>query len=138
MPSRKQRRRRAKDRRHEYEYVYVDEEGREVEVDADEARAPAAEAAKSNGRRPRPTAGGRTIQPPSWRRVLKRGLVFAPFMFLTVTFLASELSWQARIAQTLWLLLIFIPFSYLLDRMMYRRFLKQSGASPAPGAPRRR
>ena len=125
MPSRKQRRRRAKDRRHEYEYVYVDEEGREVEVDADEARAPAAEAAKSNGRRPRPTAGGRTIQPPSWRRVGKRGLIFAPILFLFVTFLYRDLTPVQRVTQTLFLLAVFLPFSYVMDSVTYRLYQRR-------------
>lgn len=132
MPTRKQRRRQQKERRHEYEYVYVDEEGNEVEVDED---APAAErAASRNGRaRPRATAAGARVQPPSWRRVAKRGAVFAPLMFLTVMFLDTDLElWQIAI-QTAWLMAIFLPFSYFLDSWMYRRYQRRTGA-PDPRA----
>ena len=145
MPSRKQRRRREKSRRHEYEYVYVDEEGREVEVDAadlnDDAPKPRAgdgrQTRSSGGRRTEPvTRAGRRIEPPSWRRAVKRGLIFAPFMFLTLTLLAGELSVGARIFQTAYLLVMFVPFTYLMDRFMYRRFAKQQDTAVA--APSRR
>ena len=81
VPTRKQRRRRAKDRRHEYEYVYVDDEGNELEVDADEVKAE--QAASRNGRaKPNARAaapqGRPAIQPPSWRRVGKRGTDLRP------------------------------------------------------------
>jgi len=37
---------------------------------------------------------------------------------------------QAKVIETLWLMLLFIPFSYLIDRMMYRRYLRQTGQEP--------
>ena len=84
MPTRKQRRRQAKAKRHEYEYVYVDEEGNEVEVAEDDVKAE--RTASRNGRaKPNPRAArGARVQPPSWSRVAKRGLIFAPLMFITV------------------------------------------------------
>ena len=127
MPTRKQRRRREKGRRHEYEYVYVDEEGNELDVTEDEVRAE--QAAARNGRtRARPaTPANSRIQPPSWRRVGKRGLIFAPLMFVTVMVLDNQLElWQVAV-QTLWLLAIFLPFSYFLDSFMYRRHVKRTG-----------
>ena len=147
MPTRKQRRRRAKERRHDYEYVYVDEEGREVEVDPaelepetreDRKKAPQAKASPSRttakGSR---AASARPVPPPNWRRVLKRGAIFAPFMLLAISLLGSNLSWPQRLFETLWLLLLFIPFSYLIDRMMYRRYLRQTGQPPPrPRQPR--
>jgi hypothetical protein len=128
MPTRKQRRRRQKDRRHEYEYVYVDEEGNEVDVVEDEVRAE--QSASRNGKtRPRAAAAPNArIQPPSWRRVGKRGAIFAPLMFVTVMLLDSALSlWQVGV-QTLLLMAIFLPFSYFLDSFMYRRHLRRTGA----------
>jgi hypothetical protein len=127
MPSRKQRRRRQKERRHEWEYVYVDEEGREIDV------APDDEVVSENGRRaaprPRKPAGGmREVQPPSWRRVGKRGLIFAPIMFLTVMFLSGDLTVAQQIVNTVFLLAFFLPFSYLMDAMMYRMYRKRAGA----------
>ena len=151
MPSRKQRRRRQKERRHEYEYVYVDEEGQEVdaaEVEVeDEEEKPAARgrrgsaAAATTATKAKPKAPAkkasakanpnvRPVQPPSWKRVMKRGLIFAPFMLLAITLLGRGLSWPARILETIWLLVLFVPFSYLIDRMMYRRYLRQIGQEP--------
>jgi hypothetical protein len=128
MPTRKQRRRRAKERRHEYEYVYVevDEEGREVEVevDADEVE----EKRRSNGRAPRPvTRAGRVVEPPSWQRVGKRGLLFAPLMFLTITLIDQGTPISVRILNTVMLLAFFLPFSYLMDRMLYRASVRRAG-----------
>jgi hypothetical protein len=126
MPSRKQRRRQAKARRHEYEYVYVDAEGQELEIDEDELE----ERRNGKAKRPEPArgrrAGGRTVQPPSWNRVGKRGLIFAPLMFVTVMLLAGdELSLVGVILQTLVLLAIFLPFSYFMDSLTYRAYQRR-------------
>ncbi len=137
MPSKKQRRRQQKSRRHDYEYVYVDEEGREVEVEQVEAEKPHKErSAKSRGAS---SAGrpGRTIEPPSWRRSIRRGLIFAPIMFATMWLIARDLSIAQRVFQTAYLLIMFVPFTYFFDRFMYRRFVKQGGASPSAAARRR-
>jgi hypothetical protein len=127
MPSRKQRRRRQKNRRHEWEYVYVDEEGREVEATDDDL--PVSRNGKRTQRepgKPKPT-GMREVQPPSWRRVGKRGLIFAPLMFLTVTFLSGDLTLQQQILNTAFLLAFFLPFSYAMDAVMYRMYRKRAG-----------
>jgi hypothetical protein len=129
MPTRKQRRRREKGRRHEYEYVYVDEEGNELDVAEDEIRAE--QSASRNGKaRTRPAPPNVRVQPPSWRRVGKRGLIFAPLMFVTVMLLDNQLElWQVAV-QTLWLMAIFLPFSYFLDSFMYRRYVRRTGGTP--------
>lgn len=126
MPSRKQRRRQAKERRHEYEYVYVDEEGRELEVDPAEVE----ERRNGKAKRPEPARasgrGGRTVQPPSWNRVGKRALIFAPLMFVTVMLLGGdELGTTGIVAQTLVLLAIFLPFSYFMDSLTYRAYQRR-------------
>ena len=150
MPSKKQRRRREKERRHEYEYVYVDDEGHELdpsevaaedEPSATPTKAKAAAdkptpAARRGGRRPA-TGAIRPVPPPSWKRVAKRGAIFAPFMLLTISLLGKGLTWPTRIAETVWLLLLFVPFSYFVDRMMYRRYLKQTGQPLPPPRQRR-
>ena len=129
MPTRKQRRRQEKTRRHEYEYVYVDEEGNEVDVDADEVEA--GRAASRNGRaKPNPrTAQGARVQPPSWRRVAKRGAIFAPLMFITVMLTSPDASLLQQLITTVWLMAIFLPFSYFMDSFMYRRYSKRTGAA---------
>ena len=130
MPTKKQRRRRQKDRRHDYEYVYVDDEGNEVAVDEDELKAQ--RVASRNGRaKPRPQAGAR-IQPPSWRRTFKRAAIVAPIMFLTVVLLdrGDETTYVQEALTTLSLMLIFVPFSYFMDSVMYRRFARRAGFDP--------
>jgi hypothetical protein len=126
MPSRKQRRRRAKERRHEWEEVWVDEEGNEVEPPSD-GEAPRDDAKRKAAPARRQT-GLRNVQPPSWRRVAKRGLIFAPLMFLTVTFLSGDLTLAQQVGNTVFLLAFFLPFSYAMDALMYRMFLKRGGA----------
>ena len=118
MATRKQRKRRQKGRRHEYEYVYVDDEGHEVEAAPEEVRADK----RTNGQAPQPvTRGGRKIEPPSWQKVGKRALWIGPLMFLTLTVIAKELTLVQRLSQTLLMLGLFLPVSYLMDRTLYRR-----------------
>jgi hypothetical protein len=68
------------------------------------------------------------VQPPSWRKVGKRGLLFAPLMFLTVTLLSSDLTMTQRLVNTAFLLAFFLPFSYAMDALMYRLYKKRAGA----------
>ena len=72
-------------------------------------------------------SGIREVQPPSWRRVAKRGLIFAPLMFLTVTFLSGDLTIAQRVVNTAFLLAFFLPFSYAMDALMYRMYRKRTG-----------
>ena len=117
MATRKQRKRRQKGRRHEYEYVYVDDEGNEVEGASEEVRADK----RTNGQASQPvTRRGRKIEPPSWQKVGKRALWIGPLMFLTLTVIAKELTLAQRLSQTLLMLGLFLPVSYLMDRTLYR------------------
>jgi hypothetical protein len=117
MATRKQRKRRQKDRRHEYEYVYVDDDGHEVEAAPEEVRAEK----RTNGKAPQPgTRGGRKIEPPSWQKVGKRALWIGPLMFLTLTLIAKDLTVVQRLSQTVLMLGLFLPVSYLMDRTLYR------------------
>lgn len=138
MPTRKQRRRQAKDRRHEYEIVYVDDEGNEIEADPAEEAAtaksrPAKAAAKpaARGRRPAGRAP-RKIDPPSWQRVFRRAAIFTPVMLLVVYFLKPKNASAASVlVQVVVLLLLFLPFSYFMDTMMYKQYRKRIG-DPIP------
>jgi len=144
VPTRKQRRRHAKDRRHEYEYVYVDQDGNEVESDEDDAREAKPARAKSakaqaSGKKPGTAqrsrqAGaraGRKIDPPSWQRVGRRAAIFAPVMLLVIYFLDKNQSTKTMLVQFVVLLLLFAPFSYYMDSMMYRNYRKRIG-DPLP------
>ena len=133
MATKKQRRRRAKEHRHEWETVYVDAEGNEVEVPEDERPSTNGRSATPKKAAANPTQ--RTVQPPSWRRVGKRGLLFAPAMFLLMTFLEPDTTILERSFFTLQLLAIFLPFSYVMDRMTYRMWQKRLARDRAGGAP---
>lgn len=126
MATRKQRKRREKEHRHEY--VWIDEEGNEVDE-------PASAQSSNGSAKPRASGGGlgREAQAPSWRKSFKRGLIFAPIMLATVMLLSSELSFAQQVTQTLFIVSIFIPFSYFLDRMMYRSFQRRLAKSRSAG-----
>jgi hypothetical protein len=143
MPTRKQRRRRQKELRHEYEIVYVDEEGREVEVEPEEARPrresrngkPGDKASAKKGRAARPI---KEVQPPSWNRVVKRALVFGPLIFIAFTLINSGQPILSRLAVAVVYTAFFVPFMYLMDRAMYRAYLRRSGQAPARSSPKKR
>jgi hypothetical protein len=127
MPTKKQIRRQQKLKRHEYEEVYVDEEGREL--DPEEAAeligaTQSPKAAKAERKQPAPRAG-RTIEPPSMRRTVRRGLLFFPLMLVTVILLGNNLTLAQQIAQTVVLMAFFLPFSYFMDTMVYRSYQKR-------------
>ncbi len=145
MPTKKQRRRQEKNRRHEWEYVYVDDEGQEVEVDPAELRAAKQE---KDAERPPRGAGStratnargrpvRQIEPPSWRKVFKRALIFAPIFVVVLLMLNREGSIYARVGAAIPLIIFFIPFSYFTDRLAYRTYQKRlARAQSAPAKPK--
>lgn len=125
MPTRKQRRRRAKEHRHEY--VWEDAEGNEIdpsELSERRAETPSSRAAARPGREP---------QAPSWRRTFKRGLIFAPIMFVTVMLLSSNVTLAQQLANTALIVAIFIPFSYFLDGLLWRSYKRRVGRQERAG-----
>ena len=136
MATQKQRRRRAKEKRHEYDLVYVDEEGVEQVVERDEPRKPPAKVGKGSsgagsdkgGGKSARSRRGRDVQPPSWRKVIKRGAIFAPIFLATVLLLGGgKVSFPAAVVQTVALLAVFVPFSYFMDRVVWRQYQKRLG-----------
>jgi hypothetical protein len=141
MPSRKQRRRREKLQRHEYEYVIETEEGEEVvenlrEIEPEAAPRSEKRRTDRDGRQPRPKSAGssgrgpvdrrgRPIPEPSIRRVLKRALIFTPFFVLFFFIAAPSLTVAQKIFQAVLLAALFIPASYLADRLIYRMALSR-------------
>jgi hypothetical protein len=139
MATQKQRRRRAKEKRHDYDLVYVDENGVEQPVEREEsARKPPARTGKggstkqtstakssgSSGRRARP------VNPPSWRKVLRRGAIFTPIFFVTVYLLDNgKHGLSFVVSETILLSAVFIPFSYAMDSFVWRREQKRLGRS---------
>ncbi len=70
------------------------------------------------------------------RRALKRGLIFAPVMFVTVMLLSSDLTVAEQLTQTAFIVAIFIPFSYFLDGVMWRSFKKRAARRVEDGGRR--
>ena len=133
MPTKKQRRRDQKSRRHEYEYVYVDDEGNEVSVDPAELR-PEKPSSKAEARgrtndtrraATKSTRPQRGIEPPSWRRAARRGLIFGPLLILARMFMNNDVPLAAQIAPAIFLIAFFIPFSYFTDSLAYRMYRKR-------------
>ncbi len=125
MANQKQRRRRQKEKRHAYDLVEIDSEGNETLLTASELRSsPASEKDKTRAKQAKPARG--TPQPPSWRRVLKRGALFAPIFLATVLLLGGDrLTFAGAVTQSLLLLMVFVPFSYLMDRLVWRSHEKR-------------
>jgi hypothetical protein len=138
VATKKQRRRREKEKRHDYEIVYVDDEGNELEPDEVEARAPARRSSGSSSRGPARSSrsGGRWArepQPPSWRRAAKRGALFAPAFVAVVLLLDRKHGSIASAAFTaIFLLVAFVPFSYVADSFVWRAHQRRTGGRPAP------
>jgi hypothetical protein len=137
MPTRKQRRRQQKSRRHEYEYVYVDGEGNEVPVDPTELRPE-----KNNGKgdtrsqtsskRAPSRAGQRVIEPPSWRRAVKRAAIWAPLLVVALMLINRNVSPLQWATSAVFLIAFFIPISYFTDSMAYRMYRKRVDRDATP------
>ena len=144
MPSRKQKRREAKSKRHEYEFVYVDDEGNEVEDIPEELLAPKertngskATTAKRPAQRPPARGARRAPQPPSWRRSLKRAAILGAVVFVFFSFFGGKgnAKYPVALQLTAMYTLLFVPFTYAIDRFAYRRWqVRQDGAA----APKKR
>jgi hypothetical protein len=141
MSTKKQRRRQQKSRRHEYEYVYVDGEGNEVEVDPDEVRPERrngkaeAPARKSTGTKtPAARGGQKVIEPPSWRRAVKRAAIWAPLLVVAMMLINRNVSPLQWATSALFLIAFFIPISYFTDSMAYRMYRKRVDRQPTPKA----
>jgi hypothetical protein len=125
VPSRKQRRRREKLKRHEYEYVLETDDGEEVVLDR-----PTPETARTNGKARSDAAPkdrrGREIPKPTLTRVLRRTAIFAPLILVVVFLTSGKSSTTAeKVYTAVMLLAFFIPFSYLVDVVMYRMMTRR-------------
>ena len=133
MATKKQQRRRQKLKRHEYEEVYVDDEGRELDPDEAEELVTDQPANKAKATKAQPAErGGRTIDPPSWRRTLSPRAPLLPADVPDRHLLAGEVSTCGQDRADAVLMAFFLPFSYFMDTMVWRshqrRLAKQAGA----------
>ena len=145
MPTRKQRRRAQKERRHEYETVWVDEEGNELEEPPEEL---AATPEKRDGAKPKAKAtrqrGGRPVRvppPPSWQRAAKRSLIIGVAIFVFF-YVAGSRNGGNRLGCALEIAsstrLLFIPFTYMIDRFAYNRWQRRAEQQGQKGSARKR
>jgi hypothetical protein len=129
MASKKVRRRRDKLKRHDYEYVIETDEGEEVVVDR-----PAVEP-KADGKKQANTPRdrrGREVPKPTLARVMRRTAIFAPIILIVVFLTSAKDATTAEKAYTAVLLLaFFIPFSYLVDVIMYRTLMRRQQRAQA-------
>jgi hypothetical protein len=136
MPTRKQRRRQQKSRRHEYEYVYVDDEGKEVPVDPTELRPEKkngkADARTQTAKRGTSRMGQRVIEPPSWRRALKRAAIWAPLLVVALMLINRNVSPLQWLTSAVFLVAFFIPISYFTDSVAYRMYRKRVDRDATP------
>ena len=145
MPTRKQKRRDLKAKRHDYEFVYVDGEGNELDEVPEELAEPKA---RQNGATKAPSAkqpatrqargprGTRVPPQPSWNRALKRGGMLGVVVFALFS-LTSKGSYISVLPLALLYTLLFVPFTFFIDRFAYRRWqARQDGG--APRAPKKR
>jgi hypothetical protein len=126
MPTRKQKRRELKGKRHDYEFVYVDGEGNELDEVPEELEQPKKERANgakpAAGKKSQPAPRGRRQPPqPSWGRAFKRG-----GMLGVVVLVLFSLGSKGHIARVIPLAviytLLFVPFTFYIDRFAYRRW----------------
>ena len=141
MPTKKQRRRHQKARRHEYEYVYVDDSGNEVPVDPTELKS---ERDERRNAKPRASAatktsrgGRRTVEPPSWRRSVRRAMLFGPLLIVAMMLFNRNLPLAQQVFPAFFLIAFFIPFSYFTDSFAYKMFQKRLARRDA-GTPKTR
>jgi hypothetical protein len=129
-----------KERRHEYETVWVDSEGNELDEPPDELVATSEK--RSNGsKQPKAKAqqrGGRPVRippKPSWRRAVKRASIFGGAIFALFLILGSK-SGHHNITSALALgavyTLLFIPFTFYIDRFAYNRWERRTGQQRDP------
>ncbi|HZR94914.1 MAG TPA: hypothetical protein VFA56_04420 [Gaiellaceae bacterium] len=143
MPTRKQRRRELKSKRHEYEFVYVDGDGNELDEVPDDVveKRPKERAERATkdakGRQPQQRGGraARTPPVPSWNRALKRGGLLGLVVFAMFS-LTAKGNYASVLPLAVLYTIMFIPFTYMIDRFAYRRWQARQGGTP-PAAKKR-
>lgn len=139
MATRKQRARRAKTFRHDYALVETDEEGNEIELKASQLRAKKQDPAKPNARPGAKSAAagraGKEPPPPSWERALKRGALWGVPMIAVMYFFLKRDPVQTRILIGLIYAVMFVPLTYWLDGVVYRKWERRQGPARS-GKPR--
>ena len=141
MPSRKQRRRELKAKRHEYEFVYVDGEGNELdelpegfEEEPKKERANGAQRLEAAAKGAAAARGGRRA-----RRRCRRGTARSSAAACSASSSSSLFSFTAKghcasvMPLALLYTVLFVPFTYYIDRFAYRRWRGAAAAAERAG-----
>ena len=146
MPSRKQRRRELKAKRHEYETVWVDAEGNELDepppelLEQEQKQRSNGAKATASAKKPPQRGARREPQPPSWNRAFKRaGMLGVVVFFLFSLSSKADNRYVAALIPAVLYTVMFIPFTYLIDRFAYRRYQARQangGTTPRPAKKR--
>ena len=75
--------------------------------------------------RPAARRGGREIPKPSMARVVKRTAIFAPLILVVVFWTGGDSTTTSKVFTAVTLIAFFIPFSYLVDSIMYRVYSRR-------------
>ena len=126
MPSKKQRRRREKLKRHDWEYVQLDEEGNETPLEPAQLKKAEVNGKPDAKRARRPV---REVKAPSWKRSVKRALLFVPFLYIFLSLGKNAPPVAARIGISVLYAAVFIPMFYFVDRLAYRAYQRRLGQS---------
>jgi hypothetical protein len=146
MPTKKQRRRAEKERRHEYETVWVDAEGNELEEPPEEPQ-PAPRPPRDEGKaktKAQPQRGGRAVRvppPPSWQRAARRALVLGAVVFALFYLVGAKNGGHpllSAIEISVVYTVLFIPFTYVIDRFSHNRWQKRAEQQGAKAQPKKR
>ncbi|HEV7133763.1 MAG TPA: hypothetical protein VGN27_08565 [Gaiellaceae bacterium] len=145
MPSRKQRRRQMKEKRHAYEFVYVDADGNELDElpEGFEEETKERDKVSRNGSKPEPKkpqrpqrGSGRVPPAPSWNRAAKRGALLGIVVFALFAFTAKG-SYVKVVPLAIVYTILFIPFTYVIDRFAYNRYQQRQGGGSATAKKKR-
>ena len=81
-------------------------------------------------------------QPPSWQRAAKRAGLLGIIVFILFSFSASKShsGWTAALFPAVIYTALFIPFTFMIDRYAYRRYLTkmEGGAAEKKQPPKKR
>ena len=130
-----------KEKRHEYEFVYVDEEGNELDELPEGFEEEPKERANGSRNGTKPSAAkkqppprrgsGRVPPAPSWSRAVKRGALLGLVVFALFA-LTAKGSYVKVIPLAVLYTILFIPFTFFIDRFAYNRYQQRQGNAPAP------
>lgn len=139
MPSRKQRRRELKAKRHDYEFVYVDADGNELDeappelLEREQKKERANGAKPAGSKQPAKSKSGRPMRvppQPSWNRALKRSAMLGAVVFALFALSSGKSNnrYLAGLIPAAVYTVLFIPFTYYIDRFAYNRYKAREAA----------